>query len=66
VAFFAPFDNTRHFLPWRPIQVSPLDVDSFFGEWGMRVLQSELYYVMIPSLLLVLGTFAVRKVLNKD
>lgn len=61
VAFFAPFDNTRYFLPWRPIQVSPLDIDRFFGEWGMRVLQSELYYVMLPSLLLVIGTFAIRR-----
>ena len=61
VAFFAPFDNTRYFLPWRPIQVSPVDVESFFGEWGIRVLQSELYYVMLPSLLLVLGMLAIRK-----
>ena len=61
VAFFAPFDNTRYFLPWRPIQVSPLDVDSFFGEKGINVLKSELYYVMIPSLLLVLGGFGIRK-----
>ncbi|HAP70447.1 MAG TPA: metal-dependent hydrolase [Flavobacteriales bacterium] len=61
VAFFAPFNNTRYFLPWRPIQVSPVDVESFFGEWGMRVLHSELYYVMIPSFLLMLGMFAVRR-----
>ncbi len=61
VAFFAPFDNSRYFLPWRPIEVSPVDMESFFGEWGIRVLQSELYYVMLPSALLILGTFLVRK-----
>lgn len=61
VAFFAPFDNTRYFLPWRPIEVSPLDTDSFFGEWGIRVLKSELYYVMIPSLLLAIGSFGHRR-----
>ncbi|MCF8461546.1 MAG: metal-dependent hydrolase [Flavobacteriales bacterium] len=65
VAFFAPFDNTRYFLPWRPIEVSPVDVVSFFGEWGMRVLKSELYYVMIPSFLLMLGMYGVRKFKNK-
>ena len=65
VAFLAPFDNTRYFLPWRPIQVSPLDVDSFFGEKGINVLKSELYYVMIPSLLLVLGSFGIRKLRSR-
>ena len=24
VAFFSPFDNTRYFLPWRPVSVSPM------------------------------------------
>lgn len=61
VAFFAPFDNTRYFLPWRPILVSPVDMESFFGEWGIRVLQSELYYIMIPSLLLSVGFLILRK-----
>jgi inner membrane protein len=65
VAFFAPFNNTRYFLPWRPIEVSPVDVESFFGEWGMRVLHSELYYVMIPSFLLMLGMYGIRKSRNK-
>jgi inner membrane protein len=66
VAFFAPFDNTRYFLPWRPIEVSPVDVESFFGEWGIRVLQSELYYVMIPSFLLIAGMYLVRKYGNRN
>lgn len=65
VAFFAPFDNTRHFLSWRPIEVSPLDTESFFGEWGIRVLKSEFYYVMIPSLLLVLGSLGIRTFTSK-
>lgn len=61
VAFFAPFDNTRYFLPWRPIEVSPLDAQSFFGEWGIRVLKSEFYYVMTPSLLLMLGSLGIKR-----
>ncbi|MDP6908845.1 MAG: metal-dependent hydrolase [Flavobacteriales bacterium] len=64
VAFFAPFDNTRYFLPWRPIEVSPIEMDSFFGEWGVRVLKSELQYVVLPSILLVLGSFGVRRLKN--
>ena len=65
VAFFAPFDNTRYFLPWRPIEVSPVEITSFFGHWGIRVLKSELFYVMMPSFLLVAGSFAVRKFSSK-
>lgn len=64
VAFFAPFDNSRYFLPWRPIQVSPVDIESFFGEWGMRVLQSEFYYIMIPSALLASGMLLFKRFRN--
>src|SRR5215510_1718942 len=31
VAFFAPFSDTRYFLPRRPIVVSPIGVGEFFG-----------------------------------
>jgi inner membrane protein len=49
VAFFAPFQNDRYFFPWRPIQVSPIGVASFFSEWGLRVVRSELQWVWLPS-----------------
>ncbi len=51
VAVFAPFDNTRYFLPWRPIQVSPIGIESFFSEWGWRVIKSEAVWVGVPALL---------------
>jgi inner membrane protein len=51
VAFFAPFDNTRYFLPWRVIQVSPIGLESFFSEWGLRVIKSELRWIGIPFLI---------------
>jgi len=31
VAFFSPFDNSRYFLPWRPIRVSPIAIHRFFS-----------------------------------
>jgi inner membrane protein len=49
VALFAPFDEARYFLPWRPIVVSPIGVDRFFSEWGLRVIWSELLWIWIPS-----------------
>ena len=49
VALFAPFSNERYFFPWRPIQVSPIGIDSFFSDWGARVIVSELRWVWLPS-----------------
>ena len=56
VAVFAPFDNTRYFLPWRPIQVSPIGVSNFFSEWGWSVIKSELVWVGLPSVVYILFT----------
>ncbi len=55
VAIFAPFSGTRYFLPWRPIQVSPIGVSNFFSVWGWRVIKSELLWVGIPSALYILA-----------
>jgi len=53
VAFFAPFDATRYFFPWRPIPVSPL-ASNFFSEWGWRVFTSELALIWLPAALVML------------
>jgi inner membrane protein len=52
VAFLAPFDTTRSFLPWRPVQVSPISIAAFLGRNGLRVLRSELVYIWLPTALL--------------
>lgn len=54
VGFFIPFNLERFFLPWRPIQVSPLSIEAFFNGWGLRVLQSEAVYIGIPCLVIFL------------
>jgi inner membrane protein len=41
VAFFAPFDNTRYFLPWRPIPVSPMSAAGLMTSRGLRVVRWE-------------------------
>ena len=51
ITFFAPFSAERYFLPWRVIQVSPIGVGNFFSEWGLEVLKSEFFYILLPSLL---------------
>jgi inner membrane protein len=49
VAFFAPFDNTRYFLPWTPIRVSPIGA-GFFSARGIATLRSELVWVWAPCI----------------
>lgn len=61
VAFFSPFDNTRYFLPWRPIRVSPLAVGSFFGQRGYLILQNEFLWIWLPSVLFVTLVLIVRR-----
>ena len=53
VAIFSPFDETRYFLPWRPVQVSPMGIRVFFSSWGMAVLSSEFIWIWIPSIVLI-------------
>jgi inner membrane protein len=52
VAFFAPLDATRYFLPVQPIQVSPIGIRRFFTAAGWAVLRNELIWVGIPALVL--------------
>lgn len=42
VAFFAPFDNTRYFFPWRPIIVAPFSLSGLFTAHGSQLIVQEL------------------------
>ena len=61
VAFFWPFDETRHFLSWRPIVVSPFSPKAFFSEWGKRVILSELRWVWGPCIIFALAGILLRR-----
>lgn len=51
IGFFIPFDDTRYFLPWRPIRVSAIRLDSFFSSpRTLDVLRSEFLWVWLPLL----------------
>ena len=60
VALFAPFSDKRFFLPWRPVEVSPIGV-GFFSERGLTVILSEIIWIWIPSASIVLVSWVVRK-----
>lgn len=61
VAFSSPFNNTRYFLPWRPIRVSPIGITRFFSHRGLEVVQSELLWIWLPAALLILVAWLVRR-----
>ena len=61
IAFFSPFDTTRHFLPWRPITVSPIGLTAFFSSWGLGVLANEFVWIGIPVICWLLGLEKVKK-----
>lgn len=52
IAFLAPFDDTRYFFPWRPVEVSPIG-RGFFSARGLRVLDSELRWICLPLAVVV-------------
>jgi inner membrane protein len=52
VAFFSPFDNTRYFLPWRPLLVSPIGIRNFLSGWGVDVILNELLVIVVPLFLI--------------
>ena len=49
IALLAPFDDTRYFFPFRPIEVSPIGVSRFFSGRGLAVIVSELLWVWLPA-----------------
>lgn len=54
VGFLIPFENTRYFLSFRPIQVSPIGVANFFSKWGLKVVLSEMIWIGIPVFVILI------------
>jgi inner membrane protein len=61
VAFFAPFDMTRYFLPWTPVRVAPIGLFLFFSLRGLTVFLSELVWIWIPAGLLAASASILRR-----
>jgi inner membrane protein len=61
VAFFSPFDNTRYFLPWRPIHVSPISAKRFFTSGGLGILRNEFVWIWLPSIVMALCVWFIRR-----
>jgi len=65
VAFFAPFEPTRYFFPFRPIPVFPIEVagliNVFLSAAAYKHLAKECIWIGLPCLLLVLAARLVRR-----
>ncbi len=61
IAFFAPFDDGRYFLPWRPLVVPPIGILPMFSTWGLAVVQTELLFIGLPSFALIWGAKTFRR-----
>ena len=57
VGFFVPFDNNRYFFDFRAIKVSPIGISRFFSYWGIKVLFSEIKYIIFPCFLILVVRF---------
>jgi len=61
VGFFIPVDNTRYFMPWRPVYSSPMKISKFFSSAGIEVLTAEIIWIWIPVMLFYAGASLYRK-----
>lgn len=63
IAYFAPFDNTRYFLPWQPVQVSPIGgLEKFLQSGGLAVLTSEFKWIILPGLVFLCSGLIYQRV----
>jgi inner membrane protein len=61
VALFSPFNDSRYFLPFRPISVSPISVVLFFTPRGFTVLRNELLWVWVPAIVFAIVVLSLRR-----
>ncbi len=61
IAFFAPLHNGRYFLPFRPVNVSPTNLEALRPSRLIPILSSEVIWIWLPWALLCAVVFlAVR------
>ncbi len=65
IAFFSPFDTTRYFMPWTPIEVSGLGLVGFIKHGGRHTLFSEMLWVWLPTCALMFFIMAARMGVRK-
>jgi inner membrane protein len=61
VGFWIPFDSTRSFFPWRPLQTSPIGASAFLRGRVASILETEFLWVWLPLLTAIAATAVARR-----
>jgi len=61
VGFFIPFNNERFFFSIQVIKVSPIGISEFFSKWGVQVIISELKYIAVPCVVVLLFLYLIKR-----
>lgn len=62
VALGWPFSEARYFMPWQPIEVSPIGARGFFTARGLEVIVSEIFWVIVPlAIMTACSRFIIRR-----
>lgn len=62
VALFWPFDHSRYFFPFHPVEVSPIGVKGFLSMRGLVVVLSEIMWIWLPCISL---SILIRKLFTR-
>jgi len=62
IALLAPFSSERYFLPWTPIEVSPLGIRAFLSQRGLTVMKSEMLWIWLPATTLGILWWMIRSI----
>ena len=60
IPLFWPLHDERYFMPFQPIEVSPLGIAPFFSMRGVEVVASEIVWVWVPAAVAAAGLRLVR------
>jgi inner membrane protein len=66
IALLSPFSNHRYFLPWTPIEVSPLTARAFFSQRGLTVMKSEIVWIWMPVVSIAGFAFIFRRIKRRS
>ena len=61
VGFFVPLSNERFFFPWRPLEVTPLELERLTVAGFAPILWSEFVWVWLPATVIALATQRMRR-----
>ncbi|TET36675.1 MAG: metal-dependent hydrolase [Planctomycetota bacterium] len=63
VAFLSPVSNARFFLPLRPFAVGPIGIMEFLNLWGLFLVVSEIFFILVPVSFAFVLSYVIRAII---